>query len=886
VATALDTNTLSDIRHRAQKLFDDGARGLQIASMLSDAMDEFVVDILTNSLKELPDRDRELITQHSAMVAIGGSGRGQVSPFSDVDLLFVVERPVAELFGGLIKRLVPEYWDAGIKLGQRVHTVEDAVKQGIGDPHLASSLVHARGLWGEPELVKLLRRRFYRRAVVRRRNAFLENCISAREEERREHGATVQQLEPDVKRSLGGLRDVHLLEWVAYAHYQTTNLGELHAKNALSREDTDRLKRAVEFLTRIRIELHLVTSRGNDVLTRDEQLRVAESRGIEHDGVHRPVEILMRTYFEHSSAVAEISRRFVGRHRPRPLTRTIRHALLSHRIGHGLVLGTDELDIVPSRIDEVCSTLDDAIRIYQTAIDLDVAVAPQLSEIIRNAARLLQPPPSEDVSRRFLKVLKTRGRLGATVRNMHDTGILDSIIPEWRHVRNLLQFNQYHHFTVDEHTLQCLEICANFSEDTPWGAACERIQSKELLHLALLLHDAGKGYPEAHSLVGARLAGDVCRRLCMSESRTDIVQFLVLRHLEMADLAFRHDISDERVLMEFSRKVGTADKLRMLYVLTVADVSGVGRDVWNNWKAELLTDLYGRLMMILSGDHPRFHEKKRLQQVREHVRNSIVPLAPTGDEDDPGEWIDRQLDAFSSPYVMGTEPIRIATDLSIIQSLRPDDVHVEGEYDERLERVDYRIIIGPELSRACFHRIAGVLTARHLEILGAEITTSYDDVVVDVFHVLDQDYSGEVPEFRIREVCESIADVLHRRVTVPELFRRHSRFAADPPVERVMDQPIRVDISSETSDRSTVVSVFAIDRPGLLYTIARTLFQLGLSIEQARIATHLDQVADIIYVTDQEGRQIESELGQAEIRNHLLEVLTEFERTTHRDFVQ
>ena len=797
-----------------------------------------------------------------------------------------MEPRAAHLFGKLIKRLVPEYWDAGIKLGQRVHTVKDAVHQAIGDPHLASSLVHARGLWGQPELGSSLRRRFYRRAGVLRRNAFLRNCITAREDERREHGATVQQLEPDVKRSLGGLRDVHLLEWVAFAHYQTPNLDELLAKNALSREDIDRLKRAVEFLTRIRIELHLVTSRGNDVLTRDEQLRIAESRGIEHDGVHRPVELLMRTYFEHSSAVAEISRRFVGRHRPRRLTQVVRQIVLSHRIGNGLVLGTDELDIVPSRVDEVCSSLDDALRIYQTAIDLDVAVAPQLSEAIRNAARLLKPPPSEDVSRRFLKVLKTRGRLGATVRNMHDTGILECIIPEWQHVRNLLQFNQYHHFTVDEHTLQCVEICAGFSAETSWGKAYERLQSKELLHLALILHDAGKGYPEDHSTVGARLAGDICRRLCMSASRTDIVQFLVLRHLEMADLAFRHDISNERVLIEFSRKVGTADKLTMLYVLTVADVSGVGRGVWNNWKAELLTDLYGRLMMILSGDHPRFHEKKRLQQVREHIRSSIVPLTSNDDDDELGDWIDRQLDAFSSPYVMGTEPMRIATDLSIIHSLPSDDVHVEAEYDERLDRVDYRIIIGPELSRGCFHRIAGVLTARHLEVLGAEITTSHEDVVVDVFHVLDQDYSGEPPEFRIREVCHSIAEALHRRVTVPELFRRYSRFAAASPAESAVIQPIRVDISSETSDRSTVVSVFALDQPGLLYTITRTLFQLGLSIEQARIATHLDQVADIFYVTDQDGRQIESELGQAEIRNHLLEVLTEFERTTHRNFVQ
>lgn len=885
VAPVLDKNTLSDIRLRAQQLFNEGAMGLQIGSMLSDAMDGFVLDILEDTLKQLPERDRERITRHAAMVAIGGSGRGQVSPFSDVDLLFVIERPVKDVFAELVKKLVPRYWDAGIKLGQRVHTVRDAVQRATSDPHLASSLVHARGLWGQPELVNALRKRFYRRAVLLRRNAFLEDCIAGREEERREHEATVQQLEPDVKRSLGGLRDVHLLEWVAFARYQATNLDELLAKNALSREDVDRLRRADEFLTRIRIELHLATGRGNDVLTRDEQLRIAESRGFEQDGVHRPVELLMREYFEHSSAVAEISRRFVGRHRPRSLRSRVRQVLLSHRIGKGLVLGPDELDIVPSRIDEVCPALDDAVRIYQTAIDLDVAIAPRLSEAIKNAARAFEPPPSEETSRRFLKILATHGRLGATLRNMRDTSVLDRVIPEWTHVRNLLQFNQYHHFTVDEHTLRCLEICEKFSPDTPWGAAYEGIQAKELLHLALILHDAGKGYPEDHSPVGARLAVDVCQRLKMTAGQTDVVTFLVLRHLEMADLAFRHDITNARVLMEFSRKVGTADKLTMLFVLTVADVSGVGGDVWNQWKAELLTDLYNSLMLILSGGHPRFQEQERLEQVRKHVRGSIVPLE-SDDDADVGKWIDRQLDAFSSPYLMGTAPVRIAADLSVIQSLEPNSVHVEGQYDERLGQVDYRIIIGPELSRGCFHRIAGVLTARHLEVLGAEIATSYDDVVVDVFHVVDQDFSGEVPDFRIREISDSIVDVLHRRVTVPALFRRHSKFVAEAPFEPSLDEPTRVEISSETSDRNTVVSVFTRDQPGVLYTITRALFQLGLSIEQARIATHLDQIADIFYVTDQEGRKIESEIGQTEVRDHLLEVLSEFERSTHRDFVQ
>lgn len=882
----MDKNTLNEIRERARKLFDQGARGLQIASMLSDAMDRFVVGVFEEVIGELSEQQRELLAEHSAMVAIGGSGRGEVSPYSDVDLLFVVDSEAARLFGDLMKRLVPRYWDAGIKLGQRVHTVGDAVKQAMGDPHLASSLVHARALWGQGDLVSALRRRFYRRAVSLRRNAFLENCIAGREEERREHGATVQQLEPDVKRSLGGLRDVHLVEWIAYAHYQTTRLDELLDRNAIAPEDVLGLRRALEFLTRMRIELHLLTNRGNDVLTRDEQLRIAEARGIEHDGVHRPVEILMRQYFEHSSAIAEISRRFVGRHRPRPLRTRMRNHLLSHQIGHGLVLGPDELDVTLSRSDEACQTLEDAVRIYRTASELDVPVSPRLSQVIRDAAQLFSPPPSEQTAREFLRALSSRNRLGSTVRGMHETGVLDCVIPEWRHVRNLLQFNQYHHYTVDEHTLQCLEICEKFSDDTPWGAACGTLSSPELLHLGLILHDAGKGYPEDHSQVGARLAKDVCKRLNMSDSQTDVVEFLVLRHLEMADLAFRHDISDERVLMDFSRKVGTAERLTMLYILTVADVSGVGRGVWNKWKSELLTELYDRLMLILSGRQPSRLEEERLQKTRDGARDAFVAIDQSRDNSETIAWLERQLDSFSSSYLGAMYPERIAADLEVIQTISGDSVHVEGEYDKRTGRVDYRMIIGPDRSLACFHRLAGVLTARHHEILGAEITTTADGLVVDVFHVLDQDYSGEVPEFRIREVCESITDVMYRRATVPELFRRFARFAAEPETEPPVVQPTRVEVSSETSATSTVVSVFAHDRPGLLYTIARTLYQLDLSIEQARIATHLDQVADIFYVTDKDGRKIESELGRTEIRHHLLAVLTEFERSTHRDFVQ
>jgi len=874
---------LEEIRDRARRQLEEGSRGLQIASMLSDAVDRFTIRIYEETLSEFTPEERQQITRHSAMVAIGGSGRGEVAPYSDADLLFLFRPQIANLFSRFSKRFVPEFWDAGIEPGQRVLTVRETINLALIDPHLASSLVHIRYLWGDATLVEQLSRRFYRRVVRRRMRAFIEQCIEGRIEERDQFGGTATPLEPDVKRSPGGLRDLHLLNWIAYARCETTGIDNLWRLDVLSREDAARLNAAVEFLTRIRIDLHLHARRANDLLTRDEQLRIAESRNVEHDEGRIAVECFMQECFRHCDAIAGISRRFVALHRPLGLAVILRQAMVSQRVDRCFILRPEELDVSPANTPRVCRSLDDILRIYHAAAMYRVRLSPRLSEAVRQKALTLPPGPSLEASRLFLELLGTTGRLSETLRSMHDNGVLELIIPEWKRVRCLLQFNQYHHFTVDEHTLRCLEICESFAdEDSPRGEAYRGLKHKELLHLALLLHDAGKGLVEEHSLVGQRLARDVCQRFRMPAFQADIVGYLILRHLRMADLAFRHDISDPRILLEFSHDVGTPEKLTMLYVLTIADVSGVGPGVWNHWKNELLHDFYDRLMLILSGQPPRFHEDERLRKIREHVYRSIVPL--DSGEEDVRRWVDQQLDSFSAQYLTLTPPARIAADLDIIRSLRPGEIRVEGRYDPEARIVDYRIILDSEHSTGCFHLISGALAARGLEILGAEITTSRDNIVVDVFHVVDRDFAGEVPAGRIEEVGESIRSVLTRQITVENLFRRHRRYSSRPVSESVMKLPTRVEIDNDTSDRCTVVSVFAHDQTGLLYTITRTLFQLGLSIELAKIATHFDQVADVFYVTDNSGRKIDDEARRDEIRQRMMDELVRFQESRHRDF--
>jgi [protein-PII] uridylyltransferase len=880
--------TLEQIRERAVKLFGEGARGMQIASLLSDAMDTYTVEILQETLAEFTESEQQQLTQYSAMIAIGGSGRGEVAPYSDSDLIFIFQPRIARLMNRLTKRIVPEFWDAGIKLGQRVHTVPDAMTSALIDPHLASSLVHVRSLWGNESLATQLKAQFYRKVVRSRLRVFVNNCIEGRDEERATHGANGQQLEPDVKKSLGSLRDVHLMQWIAFAHYQTSDIDSLRRKNALTSDDAVRLKRGVEFLTRVRIDLHLHAEKANDTLSKDEQLRIAESRDISQVEGQRPVERFMQEYFSHSMAIAEITGRFVNRHRRRSVSTILKRLVMSHRVNRYFVLSEGELDVAPAQLAKICTTLDDILRIYHSAAMYRASLSPRLIEAIKSTARNLPSGPSPESSRLFMEILGTVGRSSAIVRSMHDTNVLELVIPEWQRVRCLLQFNQYHHFTVDEHTLRCLEICEGFAEDdTPVGAAYRNIHNKQLLHLALILHDAGKGFEEEHSELGRRMSLEICQRLRLSQHETDIVSFLVHKHLKMADLSFRYDTTDPRVVLEFSHDVGSAEKLRMLFVLTAADVSGVGPEVWTNWKADLLADFYKRLMMNLSGQPPRFHEEERLREIREHVYDSIVPLEPENDEvaTSMRRWVDKQLDSFSSQYLTMTPPQMIARDLDIIRSLKPGEIRVDGRYDKTSGTTDYHIIADAEYSQGCFHRISGVLTARHMKILGAEITTSLEDIVVDTFHVVDEDFSGVVPQSRIDEVADSIVRALRREITVKELFQRHRRYVSEDSHEITMGLPTRVEVDTNTSDRSTIVLVFAHNRPGLLYTISRTLFKLDLSIDLARISTHFDQVVDVFYVTDNDGQKITSGEQCQAIRERMLEELSKFEQSTHRDFV-
>ena len=646
---------------------------------------------------------------------------------------------------------------------------------------------------------------------------------------------------------------------------------------------------AHEFLIGLRIDLHFAAAKEQDTLSRDDQLRISRARNFAASQGQLPVERFMQEYFQHSTVVADIAKRLIERTRRKPFSVRVLDYLMSYKIDDIYIVGPEFIDIPHRRSRrDACQTLEGVLQLYLTAVRYRRRVAPELVEEIK--LQHLKPPValSSDAANLFLSLLRTTGTLGDALRSLHENGVLEAVLPCFQHIRCLLQFNQYHHYTVDEHTLRAIEAAEGFEADTgSVGQAYREIHHKELLHLSLLLHDVGKGYEEDHSEVGRRLAFDVAVRLGLPDHQRDLVMFLVHRHLKMADLALRRDINDPALLLKFSHEVGSPDALRMLYVLTASDVSAVGPGVWNHWKADLTRTLYEHTMLLLSGKSHLFDEATRLGTIKNQVAALIdepshkqsIELSSLLEFDS----IRKRLDQFPSHYLLETSPSRIAADFRVILVRKPDEIHVEAVYDAETQTVEYRIITHEDLAPGCFHKISGVLSAKRLAILSAAIFTAFDGVIIDVYRVRDTDHAGQIPPWRVEDVAVAIRKVLRGETDVETLLKSRGRFAMQASSGPVSDLPMRVVVDNESSDRFTVVDVFAHDRPGLLYAITSGLYELKLSVILAKIATHFDQVLDVFFVTEASGQKVHDSERLKLIRELLTHRLQEFVKSALAD---
>ncbi len=858
---------LAAMRNGVKERRQVGEGGVACCQWMSDQVDEFIRGIVAQQLETRP----QVSPGSFAVLAVGGNGRRRPAPYSDIDLLFLMDTKQQTAAQGFLSTVVRDCWDAGAQPGSSIRTISDVVRFAGEDIQFATSLIETRVLCGNEKLAETALQQVRSRVFKDRSEPMIERLVASRRDEWMTRGNSVNQLEPDLKRSPGGLRDLHLLRWVSFIRYRNPDPSQLQLKGDISKQELDDLLLADEYLSSLRTDLHCLTNQKQDVMTRELQLQLSEQRGFRSSNQLRPVEAFMQEYFSHTSRVAAVARRVAEvTHKPSILSR-LRNAILPQKSAEGFLIIDGTVQVPVARREALKDPLT-VLDVFVSAAENRAKIPPELRKAIGQIALGLNEEPSRTATDRFRDILRFTDGLPDTLRAMYETGILEWLIPPFASIRNLMQFNQYHSFTVDEHTLKAMDEMTSFAHDeSPVGSAYQGVRHRGTLHLAMLMHDVGKGLEGDHSIVGEQLCDKVAVRLQMAANKKTMLMFLVRYHLIMPDLAFRRDITDAVMLVDFARLVGAPELLRMLYVLTVADIKAVGPDVWSDWKGELLADLYNRAMQILSGRPYNHLERERLQMVRTAVRSSIVPIGSNADPEAWSKWADDELDSLPPFYLMTEQPDRIARDLDMIHQLNESEVKIEGEFDAETETVSYRVFAPGRFGHGSFHSIAGILSGLRMNILAAQVCTTSNGVVIAYFRVTDNDFTGPVPQSRIEDVAVAIGDVLTARKKVESIFRRSGiyRFNRINPV--IVRQEPKVGIDNDCSERFTVVDVFATDTQGLLYTLAQTLFNFGLTVHLARIATNIDQVVDVFYVVDEHHRKVENPELLEKLKSSLLQ---------------
>jgi [protein-PII] uridylyltransferase len=505
------------------------------------------------------------------------------------------------------------------------------------------------------------------------------------------------------------------------------------------------------------------------------------------------------------------------------------------------------------------------LRLFEISHDQGVPVD---SKILNELSQYLTTIPNEqfhteEVSRLFRGILNRPGRIGQTLEAMHQASLLEKLVPAFARVRGLMQFNQYHKYTVDEHSLLAVKETERLQEDQGIiGEVYRQIPDKDILHLAVLLHDLGKGRPGDHSKIGQEIAHKMADRLELSQQDREVLAYLVFHHLVMSHTAFRRDLNDPKIILTFARKMKTVEVLQKMFILTVADISAVGPEVMTKWKESLLGELYARTYESMVDGQKSTKTEKEESVLRPEAQKALLEFIATQGreipESDPNwvAWVDGQLSQLPDWYIASTPVEQMAAHFLVMRNLSSRPTYVEGRFNEELGISEYVLITRAQAKPGLIMQVTGVLAALGLEVLNAQIMTLDDGTVLDVFSVNDSDCHGQPSDYRLSEVSQEIQAVVAEESSVDQVFERRRRmiFGRNFPTGR---RPTEVLMDNEVSDSYTVIDVFADDKPGLLFMLAKTLVQLDLSIHMARIGTRLDQVVDVFYVTTTAGKKIQ-----------------------------
>ncbi|MEM9351755.1 MAG: HD domain-containing protein [Planctomycetota bacterium] len=860
---------LAEGRREIRVLHEKGGEAERVCARLAALFDTLLLSLFEAACDNSPDSAG--LRPHVAVVCLGSYARRQCAPYSDVDLMVLHDTRSGDDLRPLVSSLARGVFDTGLQLGHSVRTPAEAVQLAKQDAVVCTSLMDARFLAGNQELFDAFRQGFLD-AVKRRGKSLCRAILEARQEERDQYGESVYLLQPHVKRSRGGLRDLNLLRWLGVIQHGEGDPDRLHALSALTNLEHRRIVAARGFLLRLRNEMHFHAGSAADLLDRVEQIRVAEKYGHTHREGLRAVEHLMRDYFRHTNNVWQTVRRREAALTPRSPVQRALDPVFGRRVDGEFRIGVRYISATRADVGRIPKNLGLVLRAVMLSVREGLPLEGELwLALVRGAPDAPERPNDEEITA-FLEAVGDQALAGGVLRGLHELRYLKRFVPAMQHARCLLQFNQYHKYTVDEHCLRTVEECTRFQEHPGvLGESYRAVQDRRVLHLALLLHDLGKGFDEDHSEVGRRLAGETAEHLRLGKKETEDLVFLVHQHLAMSHLAFRRDTSDARLIEAFAKKVVTADRLRMLFVLTCADLAAVGPGVLNQWKVDVLLHLFRQVLEVLEG--PRGDESG----VRQAAWSLAVAQLKTSERSDP--WYMTHAEQLPMSIASGRPPRDVAELLRRVHRLAPRSADAWGGYREDTGTLEFIAAVESGAGRGVFSSMAGALTAAGAQILAAETVEMPEGALLLRYEAADPEQPAEPRTERIATIARAMAE----SVDSPEPPRFAQKWGEEKAQQlvRLTDLPNEVRMHTDVSDQSTVVEVFTFDRVGLLYSLARRLHDLRLVIRHAKIGTYLDQVVDVFYVTERSGKKAVDPARLEEIRQALLEEIESATKPEH-----
>jgi [protein-PII] uridylyltransferase len=859
--------------HRLKMAHFAGAPGCEIAALRSFVIDVVVKRAFLHAAPEFGIGGEGYRTRNRcALIAIGGYGRAELAPFSDIDLLFLYSGRHGNKMKPVLQHVLRLLWDARLTVGHSFRTVGDCVTAARSDPHFQTALVKTRLLAGNKALYNSLIEAL-EKDRRKHTDAFVTTIRRERELRYAKFGAAVLLQEPNIKESAGGLRDYQTALWSAYARLGVRSFDELRGRNIISEDEAKRIKRAHDFLWRVRHSMHFLMRRKMEYLTLDIQANLARQLGYK-PGVHLLAsEKLMRDYYARARELQTFGEKLLARTsdesngahwwRKRPAEIAAEPFLIRG--------GRLQFDGAPESFSKDPLAIFNAFALAQAArVPFDYRLREMFSRsFVSISPKRWAAPETVDA---FIKLLERRGRAGYVLRLMHEAGFLARIIPEFGRISLLVQHDLYHHYTVDEHTLKAAEALDDLHTSADKSrshlrAVFAEIEDPATLYLSILLHDIGKGRGRGHIARGVKLAERICRRLGLKEAQAGKIVLLVQHHVTMAHLAQRRDLNESRVIADFAARIGTLDALNMLLLLTYADLNAVGPGVWTEWKATLLWDLYRRTRKLMTGEDAPDDEGEKLAHFKEEIAKALASPLPFSE-------IERHLALLPERYLRISTAETAAIHLRLIEELKSATIACRWL---RHGAASTELTICARDRHGLVADVAGTLAAHGIEILSAEVNTREDGIAIDLFMLRQASTRQAIDIHRYAAIEQALRKAVAGELDVAALVERWQ--VRNAPRRRTPAIPSRrpdlpcVICDNEASQTSTLIEIHALDELGLVHKIASAMLRLGLDIVCARIATERSDALDVFYVTDNDGAKL-SEAAMTEVRDALLRELS------------